>query len=246
MEAEDTVSGSGFESPSSSYDAAEPSFASPPPIPPRADVPWETARGFAKIGALFTTIWRVLASMDAFFTGLAPQGKGHFSFAWLLVVFTVYVQLLYEAFFVAIQHTLLGGLEPGTISAFNPMTLLVLSGVLLPAFVALSLVVEALLNHAVLLIINRAREPFGATLRAKCYANAPMILSVVPLIGPIVAWVGVIVASIVGLHRIHRIGTGAAIAAYFLPLVIWILFLIFLAMSFFFFGTMGHLLNRLR
>jgi hypothetical protein len=221
----------------------EPSSLPPPPAAPETEVPWERARGFAKIGALFTTIWGILSSADRFFSGLPPAGKGHFSFAWILVVLTGYVQLLYEAFFVALQNTLLGGLEPGTLSAFSPRSLILLGGVLLPAFVALSLVVEAALNHAVLLVIDRAREPFRATLRAKCYANAPMILSVVPLIGPILAWVGVMLASIVALRRIHRIGAGAAVAAYFLPIVLWFLFLVFLAASLLFYGAARDLLG---
>jgi hypothetical protein len=221
----------------------EPSFASPAPDPIHTVVPWENARGPGRIGAFFATIWRVLSTADAFFTSLSPSGKGHFSFAWLLVVLTGYVQLLYEAFFVAIQNTLLGGLEPETLSALSPRSLFLLGGILLPAFVALSLVIEALLNHAVLLVINRAREPFGATLRAKCYANAPMILSVVPLLGPIFAWVGVMLASIVALRRIHRIGTGAAIVAYFLPIVLWFCFLVFLAAFFLFYGATRELLG---
>jgi hypothetical protein len=218
---------------------------SSPSAAPAPTVPWETERGFAKVAALFTTTWKILSSADPFFQALSPRGRGHFSYAWLLVVFTGYVQLLYEAFFLAMQRTILGGLEPNAVPAFTPLSFLLMCGILLPAFVAIGLLLEALMNHAVLLIINRAREPFSATLRAKCYATAPMILSVVPLLGPILAWVGVMLTSIVGIRRVHRIGTGAAIVAYFLPLVIWFCFLIFLGVLFFLLGSMRGTFNSL-
>ena len=218
-------------------------FAFGVPAPPPTAVPWETTRGFAKIGALFTTIWRVVSAADPFFTGLSPDGKGHFSFAWLLVLFTGYVQLLYETFFVALQRALLGSFAPESFAGFHPVSFLLAGGLLLPGFVALSILVEALLNHAVLLLIDRARAPFRATLRAKCYATAPVILCVIPLVGPLLAWVGCIITSILGLRRMHRTGAGAAIVAYFLPVVITFLFLIFLAFFFVFAGAMRGFAN---
>ena len=77
------------------------------------------------------------------------------------------------------------------------------------------------LNHLCLTMLKGATKPYMSTVRVSAYAQGANLWMLVPGFGPFVAIIFHIIATIVGLDETHKCGTGKAIAAVFLPLVLF-------------------------
>jgi hypothetical protein len=95
-----------------------------------------------------------------------------------------------------------------------------------PLYLLLSLFLAAGVTHLLVLTLVPAHHRFGSTLRVFCFAYSPVLFGVVPYAGPVLAFVWMIVLSIVGLRVTHQTSTARAAAAVLLPLVVASLFLI--------------------
>jgi len=81
--------------------------------------------------------------------------------------------------------------------------------------------------HVILKIMRRAERPFAATFRVTSYAIAPMILNILPVCGVLIGSIWMIVLTIRGLATVHRSGMAAAVAAVLLPVLAWLILLLF-------------------
>jgi len=89
-----------------------------------------------------------------------------------------------------------------------------------PLYLVLSLYLAAGVTHLLVLALVPGHRGFGTTLRIFCFAYSPALLGVVPYLGPIAAFVWMIVLSIIGVRAAHHTATGRAAAAVLLPLAI--------------------------
>jgi hypothetical protein len=88
-----------------------------------------------------------------------------------------------------------------------------------PVFAAINILLYAALDHLALVLLGGGGGGFETTLRAVCYAQGPLALGVVPLIGMQIGQIWSLVLRVIALKEMHSITLGKAIAAVVLPIV---------------------------
>ena len=96
--------------------------------------------------------------------------------------------------------------------------------VVMPLYVAivypLSLFINAGLQHASLLLLEKAPQPFETTFRAVAYAfGTASTLQWIPIVGLLASGIAQIVLNIIALARAHDLPMGRAAVVYFLPML---------------------------
>jgi len=172
--------------------------------------PWEES------GDLVGTLRAILRDPVGFYRGADPEGPVSRPLLFGVMVGTVgsVFTILWQA---------LAALLGLTATDVEPVaTLLRAAGACLvsPIGMTVALLAGAGLTHLALLVIGGARRGYGATLRVTAYAQAPHVLSVVPVCGAIVGGVWSLVLTVIGLREVHETTTGRAIAAVVLPVVV--------------------------
>lgn len=89
-----------------------------------------------------------------------------------------------------------------------------------PILVAISLFIEAILMHLMLLILGGNKLGFEATFRVSAYSSAATIVTLVPICGSLVAVFWSLIVTVVGLYRIHDIEPWKAIVAVLAPVLL--------------------------
>jgi hypothetical protein len=98
-----------------------------------------------------------------------------------------------------------------------------------PIIFAIALFVGAgILHLLVTLIIKPADTGFEATFRVVSYANVAELVSWVPVLGPLVAFVASIVLAIIGVREVHETTTGKAALVVLIPAAVALLIALFL------------------
>lgn len=82
-----------------------------------------------------------------------------------------------------------------------------------PLYALLGVGVAAAISHGVLALTKSANASFEDTLRAVCYSNAPYIWFFVPVIGPLMGWIWMVVVETIAIREVHGIGTDRAVLA---------------------------------
>lgn len=103
--------------------------------------------------------------------------------------------------------------------------------------------VNALLVSFVAKLFSKESPEFGAWFRALGFAEAPLVLGVIPFVGSFIAGTYVIATSIAAIHRVARIPIGSAILtwliAWLLPIALIVLLVAFLVTSLGLVGLFG-------
>ena len=100
--------------------------------------------------------------------------------------------------------------------------------VLTPIYWAIVLFIGAALLHLLVLLFVRPRNAgYEATFRVISYASVYQLVSWIPLIGWIVGPVWGVVLAILGIREIHATTTGKAVLIVLIPVVVAILFVVF-------------------
>lgn len=100
-----------------------------------------------------------------------------------------------------------------------------------PALLLLTLAVSAGVIHVLLLLFGGANHGFGTTLRVTCYAYSPMLLAFVPILGPVIGGVWMLVLLVVGLREAHETEGWKPLLAVLLPFfLLLLLFLVVVVM----------------
>ena len=81
-------------------------------------------------------------------------------------------------------------------------------------------------------LFNKEAPGFAAWFRALAFAQAPLSLGIVPLVGSFVAMVYVIATSIAAIHSVARLPVGVAILTWVIAMLLPLAFLLFLAFVF--------------
>jgi hypothetical protein len=111
--------------------------------------------------------------------------------------------------------------------AFSPLVRFLLA----PMFLLGGLFLSAGVVHVLLLMFGGATHGFGTTVRVFCYANSPTIFGIVPLVGTLVGAIWSLVVSIIGLREAHETDGWKAVLAVLIPLVISVVFFMFVAVA---------------
>lgn len=99
---------------------------------------------------------------------------------------------------------------------------LVFAAVLLLAipYVLVVLLLTSLALHGCLIIVRDGRNGFEATFRVVAYSQATQVLSFIPLVGGVAAFIWLFVVQVIGLREIHNTSYGKIIFAYLIPFII--------------------------
>lgn len=89
-----------------------------------------------------------------------------------------------------------------------------------PVGTTIALLIQALVYHLCLMLLGAARRDFLATFRITCYAAAPQVFQVVPVIGGLFAWAWQLTLVIIGLKVTHETSYGRSAVAVFLPMLL--------------------------
>ncbi len=183
------------------------------PLPPwaasaRNEVPWENLDRLGFFPGLYQTILRVMLAAPRFFSGVRSAGslKRPVAFYLLIGIF----QALTERLWYLMSVRAFGGfIEDPQLHAWMgsvthdmslPMTLL-----LSPFTLLLQLAVLASVYHFMIRLVEPRAADFPTTVRVISYSAAPTVLSVVPLVGPVVGSLWFIICTFVGVKYAHRL-----------------------------------------
>jgi len=181
--------------------------------PPHVEVPWEHLDKYGFFSGIWETIKRAMLQPTAFFQSM-PVGGGQIKpliFYLLIAQLQIVMHMLWDMTGMGTGTT---G-EAGTAGVVSTMTMLFIY----PLLLTILLYVMALLVHVCLILVKGAGRGFEGTFRALTYGSAPMIMVLIPIIGPLVGAVWSLVVTFLGYKNIHRTTSGKILFAMLLPLI---------------------------
>lgn len=183
------------------------------PLPPwaasaRNEVPWENLDRLGFFPGLYQTILRVMLAAPRFFSGVRSTGSLKRPVAFYLLV-GIFQSLTERLWYLMSMRAFGGFIEDPQLKAWMgsvthdmslPMTLL-----LSPFTLLLQLAVLAGLYHFMIRLVEPRAADLPTTVRVISYSAAPTVLSVVPLVGPVVGSLWFVVCTFVGVKYAHRL-----------------------------------------
>jgi hypothetical protein len=204
-------------SPSASWTPPPPPPPGPPTEPPaRGVIPWEEP-GRPWLSGLTETIKLLFTRPREAFERMPITGDVLRPFVFAIVIGWI------GAVFGALWNGLFRGMMPASPEYARyamPNAWLPIFAMFAPVFIVVSLLVGTAIDHVFLMIVGGARRGIATTLRVLCYAMAPQILNVVPGCGSLIASIGTLVLTVIGLSAAHGISTGKAALAVLLPAIL--------------------------
>lgn len=189
------------------------------------EVPWERLDKHGFFPALWETIKRTMFQPVAFFQSM-PVGSGQIKpliFYLLIAEFQIVMQMLWGMTSMVSDATGDAG-----VAGMNTMMLLVVY----PLLMTMLLYLMAFLVHACLHLVGVASRGFEGTFRALTYGSAPMVMVLIPMIGPLVGAIWSLIVTFLGYKHIHRTTTTKVLLAMLLPLIPFgLLLIIIMAMA---------------
>ena len=188
--------------------------------------PWEDMEGLGFLQAFLTTLREVLFSPTTFFRRM-PTSKGITNpliFGLILGVLGGVFGLAWQRFFAM------------RLGQFPEITTIHLVGITiaLPLIVLITLYLGSAIIHLCLTVVGGNRRGFEATFRVIAYSWSTQIFSLIPFVGGLIIPIYTLVIEIIGLRESHGIGTGRAILAIFLPLIVILALLLVVAITLFY------------
>jgi len=195
--------------------------------------PWESGEGFAN--AFYRTTRDTLFSPSAFFkrisagegywapliygliTGIIGQGAAFFWFWLFAAQFIPFDRLPFQYSFSILQFI-----------------------IPLPFEQAIAIFIVSAIIHFCLLVVGGNKKGYKTTFRVICYSNSAHLFNIVPFIGSFIGLIYMIILFILGVKEGHGIGTGKAVLAVLLPvIVIFGLIISAIVVAMMFVGSMG-------
>lgn len=176
------------------------------------EVPWERLDTYGFFPGLWETIKRAMLQPAAFFRSM-PVGGGQIKpliFYLLIAVFQIVMQMLWDMTGVGADATGEAGL-----AGISAIMLLAIY----PLLLTVMLYLMAALVHVCLHIVGVVTRGFEGTFRALTYGSAPMVMVLVPMVGPLIGAIWSLVVTFLGYKHIHRTTTGKVLLAMLLPLI---------------------------
>lgn len=177
------------------------------------EVPWERLDKYGFFPGLWETIKRAMFQPAAFFQSM-PVGSGQIKpliFYLLIAEFQIIMQMLWGMTGMGSDVTGDAG-----VAGMNTMMLLLFY----PLLMTILLYLMAFLVHACLHLVGGVSRGFEGTFRALTYGSAPMVMVLIPMIGPLVGAIWSLIVTFLGYKHIHRTTTAKVLLAMLLPLIL--------------------------
>jgi hypothetical protein len=186
--------------------------------------PWERRRELGLVQGFFETWKRSMFSPQLFFPTVRPDvpWTEALFYAWIIHAITVVLALPFVG---------LGLFRPGIPSNFGADTaqmetlMRAMSGGVGVAWAVGTLLLYPLvvlatagIVHLCAMLFGAAKNGYGATVRALCYAQGPNVLGVIPCLG-FLAWIYSVVLDILGISSLQETSTGKAAGIVLLPIL---------------------------
>ncbi len=208
----------------------------PPQIPPgwegastedaeRPRIPWEERNRLGWADALIETVKLIVTAPADAFSRLRADGEviwpllfGLF-FSWLGQAFGQMWNLVFGQ---AMQSNLgeISELEGfGQLFAASPLSALIWI-VVWPLLFGIVMLISAGIFHLSLLLVgatNKSATGFEGTFKVLCYAQVSSLLSIVPILGGLLAILASLVLTVIGFTKVHQANQGSALVAVLIP-----------------------------
>jgi hypothetical protein len=186
-----------------------------------APIPWERRREIGWVRAFVDTTKLASTQPARFFrTPSTERGAGGgilygiavYAVGQVLMVLSLFVLMLVSGGIVGVAvDSTLGAVLAGYGCGLTAMTPCVVAQA--PVNALMGMVVAGGAAQGTLALLGRPRKPFEETLRAMGYAYAPHVWLWIPLCGPYIAYIWMLVVEFKAIRETHRVGTDAAVAA---------------------------------
>ncbi len=225
---------------------APPAAPPPPPPPPGSSaddgprLPWEERDRLGFLDALIETVKLLVTAPKDAFARLRPDGD----LIWPLV-FGLILSWIGQVFgriwgliFGSAMQSMMGGLSDFEgIAAFGATSVVqvMFALVLWPIFFVIFIFIGSGLYHLCLMLVGGVeRSPMGfeGTLKVVSYTQVTSLLSVIPILGGLIAVVAALVLTVIGFIEVHKTTPGKAILAVVIPLALCCICATLVAMMF--------------
>ncbi len=185
--------------------------------------PWEDEQGTGFTQGLLQTLRQSLFNPTSFFRRLPLNGGYKFPFLYALVVSSIAILATYMASTILDHKAMQEGhhemlfMGPG----FGSLIYVLL-------VISLEIFIKPVVLFICLLALGVRNASLEGAFRISCYSMGPEIFNVIPLFGTLVAGAWEFVILAIGLKEGFSIGTGRAIIAILLPVIVTASFLIIL------------------
>ncbi len=183
---------------------------------PTVEVPWEDLERWGFFQGLFQTVKRGMLQPARFFAAM-PLRRGYLrplAFYVLISELCAVVLFIYQTMGLdLLTQSQDGGelLDAGGFVGMGAVSALML--LLYPIMFTIMLYAMAAIHHLFLTLFQAARGGFEGTFRAVAYGSAPTVLSIVPILGWLVAGIWTLVVTVIGLKHVHDTTYGRILAA---------------------------------
>ncbi len=177
---------------------AVPETGSSTPESSERDIPWERTDKYGLFGGLYQTVLRVLFSAPNFFGALSAASGPLFRPVLFYIIMGMFQTASKLTWFRTVDPAITDPQVQELLSTAAqdisvPMTLL-----LAPGLLVLQLLIYSGLFYLMLRLVQPERTVFAVVLRVVGYSSAPMVFSLVPFLGSLVAPVWFAVCCFIG------------------------------------------------
>ena len=197
-------------------------------------VPWEDLQTYGLVHGFWQTLKLVMMAPMGFFRSMPLEAAFTQPLVFYLIV--AEIQVLARFFWGmagVIPQADTGGGMLG-MGLFGAGSVLILF--LYPVLMTLMLFFAAGLNHVCLQAVKSGEGGFVGTFKVVAYANAPMVLAVLPVIGPLAGMIWAVICTFLGFKIVHKTTGLRVLAAMLLPVL---LLLVISSLVFVFNGVSG-------
>jgi len=200
---------------------AQDSSAQKDPASTGSSVPFEDLPRYGFFPGIWSTIRQVTMSPVAFFrampthAGMAKPLAFHILLAELMVV----CQYLWSMAGIGATAEYLGKPEVMDMGLGLAQAAPLMLFLIYPLLLVLRLMIVTGVIHLLLRLIRSGDAGAEATFRVLCYSAAPLLLGVIPAIGPLVGGVWSVGLTVIGLKVAHKTRTSAALFAVLVPIL---------------------------
>ena len=197
------------------------------PIPGQRELtPWERRKELGVVQGFVETWKRSVLSPQAFFPTVRPDvpWTEALYFAWIIHGVTVLVGLPFIGLGL-FRPSIPSNFGSGDTAQMETMMRAMSGGMgvlwALGTLLLYPLVVLAIAGvvHLCAMIFGAAKNGYGATVRALCYAQGPALFGIIPCVG-FLAWIYSVILDILGISSLQETSTGKAAGIVLLPILV--------------------------
>lgn len=181
------------------------------------DVPWAEVKELGFFPAVVATIKGVLFKPSLFYEIMNKEGKFSIPFSYFILISlaAILVETVWQS---VVGNPLIPAEAVGPLSIDELFSIMFIS----PLILVIYLFMTGAVLHGALKLTGAATGKLGVTLRVLCYASTADLLSIVPVVGPLVGGLWKLIIIVKGLKSAH----GTTYTRVLPPVIILVLVLV--------------------